>query len=304
MISRSTLIGALVVVELAILGLAARAVGLSGGTSPTAFVPPGPSWGGSTATASNTLYPTGPAPVVVVDLHDVSVSIETASIGGVRVTDGVRSWGLFSHHVVPVNVERTADGVRISVNDSGKGFFTRISRHLEVQVPPLAQVRVVSAGDVEASGLRTAFSVHDVNDVTVRDHRGDLDVSADRGDITLADVQANTISATTSNGNVTLTRVVTDQLTTHSDDGDITADEVRANGGAVSTADGDVKVSFAPGTDATVNLNTGDGSITVNGARQGDDDGSHAQVVHVGLGRGHLDISSGDGNITTQGATV
>ncbi|MGD1066146.1 MAG: hypothetical protein ABR975_04965, partial [Vulcanimicrobiaceae bacterium] len=106
----------MVVVELAIVGMAARALG--------AGVPAGPmvagtGWGGHSVSQTDQSLPTGPAPVVTIDVHDADVAIRAVPSLSVRVSEAVHRWGWGSRNTAPlVKLNRTPDGVRISAPDS------------------------------------------------------------------------------------------------------------------------------------------------------------------------------------------
>jgi hypothetical protein len=309
MISRSTLIGALVVVELAIVGMAARALG--------AGVPAGPmvggtGWGGHAVSQTDQSLPTGPAPVVTIDVHDADVAIQAAPSMSVRVSEAVHRWGWGGGTTSPsVKLSRTADGVRISAADADDGnvhfMMGGFNHDVTVFVPATAQVTVVSAGKVAATGMRAPFVAHvDDGDITLADQRSDVDVSTNDGDVELTDVEGGTVAATTNDGHLVLSRVSAETLRAHSDDGRVTATDLRAVDGTVTTNDGHVTIGFAAGSDTVVNLHTDDGGISINGTTARDDEvGNSSHTVRIGSGRGHFDVSSGSGDITiNQGATV
>ncbi|HEY6233938.1 MAG TPA: hypothetical protein VIW69_02390, partial [Candidatus Elarobacter sp.] len=135
MISRSTLIGALVVTELAIAGLATEAVaggqfGFAGGSF------------GARSEASDRLHRSfvaGPAPHIVIDVHDVDVVVQAGSGPGVRVDETLERGWLFPGAVVPpLTAQQSLDGVRISSpGESG----VHVQRHeVRITVPPTARV--------------------------------------------------------------------------------------------------------------------------------------------------------------------
>ncbi|HTW86252.1 MAG TPA: DUF4097 family beta strand repeat-containing protein [Candidatus Sulfotelmatobacter sp.] len=316
MISRSTLIGALVVVELAIVGLAARALGagFSDSSFPTAVAPAGP--GGAfghdwTPSARDQQLPAGPTPSVVIDVHDVDVTIDAEPGIEVRVADQTRKWGwVTGTPPAPVTLARSADGVRISTPDDDGGVhiaFGFWDRQLHVGVPPGARVRVESGGKVVASGLRAPFSAHVSDDsISVSDQQGDVDVHTDDGRIELTDVRGGTVAASTNDGRLIFDHVVADRLEGATSDGRIIASGLRVADGRLTTNDGHVKVGFADGSDATVTLHTDDGGIAINGTTARDDEtGNSSHIIQLGSGRGHFAVSSGSGDITvTQGASV
>ncbi len=324
MISRSTLIGALVVVELAIAGAAVRSLtgdfsprpARAGGFGPGHFGHHGfgPRVGAAAAPALDRSFTTGPAPHVVVDVKDVRVVIAAAPTPGVRVVEQIRREGWVSGEVRHVAVEQTADGLRVSSpGDAGLHVMMGSLVHLvTVTVPPAARVEVSADDRVEASGLRARFTAHNSDgSLHVRNHRGDLDVSTDDGLLELVDVQGANVSAHTADGRLILTRVVADRLTAGTDDGRIEATGVRLGEGAIATKDGRVRLAYTPDSDTTLTARTGDGRIdlpaglTESTPTSADDGGAvrHERVVRIGSGRGRFEISSGDGSITiTQGA--
>jgi hypothetical protein len=314
MISRPTLIGALVVVELAIMGGAFRAIGIGSG-------PPRPlsvhawSWHpGAVAEAAtpgglDRTFTTGPAPHVVLDVHDVRVRIDAVPGAAVRVVDSAQRHGWVTGRVMPAQAERTADGVRITV-PSGEGIVSLgwFERELRVTVPPGATVEVAATSRVDAAGLRSRLMVRSTDgSIHVRDHRGEVDVQTNDGRVELTDVQGTSVLAQTRDGSLTLTRVAADRLDARTDDGRISADAVRLVDGALTTRDGRVRVGYTPDSTATVNVRTADGRITLpdGGSTDGEDGDRHNRTVRLGSGQGRFEVSSGDGSISiTPGAQV
>jgi hypothetical protein len=325
MISRSTLIGALVVVELGIAGAAIHS--LTGDYSPRPAGAGGfghahfghhPDFG-ATATAATPVdrhFATGPAPHVVIDVKDVRVVIAAGPAPGVRVSEQIRREGWVSGQVRSVAVEQTADGLRVSSpGDSGLHVMMGSLVHLvTITVPAAARVEVTADDRVEVSGLRAPFTAHNSDgSLHVRDQRGDLDVSTDDGVLELVDVRAASISAHTADGRLLLTRVVAERLTAGTDDGRIDATGVHLGEGAITTKDGRVRIAYTPDSDATLTARTGDGRIDLpaglsESTPTATDDGDvvrHERVVRLGAGRGRFEVSSADGSITiTQGAQV
>jgi hypothetical protein len=315
MISRPTLIAALVVVELAILGLAANALGAGHigpsiaspsivlFTGPNGSGPPGPQ--STSSTPLDHTYVTGPAPHVSVDIHDVDVTVETGTLPTVSVVETVAEQGFVSGRPAPLHVMQTPEGLRItSTGDDGLHVMVgAVSHRLHLIVPPAAHVELATAGTIDVSGLREKLVAHTSDgSLRVHDHRGDLDVSTDDGRIELVDVQGNAIDATDHDGRIYLTRVGADRIDAHSDDGRIVGEGVRAVDGALTTLDGRILVSFTASSNATANVHTDDGDISVSGFPSMDE-GDKRRTVTLGAGHGHFEVSTGDGPITiTQGA--
>jgi hypothetical protein len=312
MISRSTLIGALVVAELGIVGLAAKAVAgdhMSLGHHSGGF---GAHRGFDFARAADApvrfdkTFATGAAPHVVVDVHDVDVVIEGAAQPAVRAVETLHVAGYVSGTIAPIAAQPSPDGVRITAGGEGAHVMIGdLTRLLRVTVPQGAQVEILSAGRIETAGLRAKLIAHTPSgDIHVRDHRGDLDVSSSSGKIDLVDVQGTDIAANTHDGRLYLTRVGADRIDAHSNYGRIYAVDVRAVDGALSTHSGRISASFTANSDATVAASTRDGNVTVSGLPS-TSSGSQARTVTLGTGRGHFEVSTDDGAVNiSQGANV
>jgi len=332
MISRSTLIGALVVTELVIVAAAGQAIG--GGGSNSAPLPPGTHshfgivfhnhrhHGASaapdvTSNLDKTFAAGSFTPHVVVDVADVPVNVRTAGVPAVHVVGSVHKSGYDNAQDGAITAVPTADGVRITAGDTSDVHGT-FERTLQLTVPPGALVEIASGGAVSASGLRAKLIAH-VSDGAIRvsDHHADLDVTTGSGDVELVDVQAGAIVAHTGDGRMKLTSVGADHIDVHSASGAVAASDVRAVDGTLTTADGAVGVTFAASSDANVRLRTADGSITGAGpaleitpapgpsvAPEFDSSGE-TRTVRLGTARGSFTVSTDSGSITiSQGAKV
>lgn len=316
MISRSTLIGALVVVELAIVGAAFRALGAGAPVHPRHAFGFGNGAGFGPASAATTkldrTFGTGPAPHVVVDIGDIAVSIEAVPGGSLRAVESLRRAGFVGGGVRPLVAEQTVDGVRISAPGNGAFHLMmgELARSLRITLPPEASVEVRSAARVEARGLRGRLVAHATDgSLHVADHQGDLELSTADGRIELTDVRAGSLRARTGDGRLTLRRVAAEHLEASTGDGRVDAADVRLTDGALTTGSGRIRLAFTPDSDATVTVHTGEGQIDVPSgiAATVRDSGEevHERVLRLGLGRGIVRISSGDGSISiTQGAQV
>ena len=314
MISRSTLVGALVVTELVILASAGQAIGGGGpayapGSMPGTHTHFGIVFNDRRAPAvTSTLdkvFAAGPTPHVVVDVSDVPITVETGNVPAVHVVGTVRKSGFRNAEDGAITAAQTADGVRVSADDTSdvRGTFDRT---LRLTVPPGALIVIAGGGSVHASGLRAKLVAHvSDGDVRVSNQRGDVDVVTGSGEVELVDVQADAVIAHTGDGGVKLTSVGADHVDAHSDSGDIAASDIRAVNGALTTADGSVGVMFAASSDANVNLHTADGSITGAGEGAETTDSMQTRSVRLGSARGSFTVSTGSGSITvSQGATV
>ena len=318
MISRSTLIGALVVTELVIVAAAGQAI-RGGGQAYASGSTPGThthfgivfdNYDGHrhdapavTSTVDRT-FAAGLTPHVIVDVRDVPITVQTGSVSAIHVVGTVRKSGFHNAEDGAIVAVQTASGVRVTASDTSDvhGSFERT---LQLTVPPGALVEIASGGAVGATGLRAKLIAH-VHDGAIRvsNHRGDVDVSTASGDVELVDVQADAIVARTDDGHVKLTSAGADHFDVHTASGEIRATDVRAVDGALTTADGAVAVTFAANSDANVNIHTKSGDITGAGGQNGPDP-AETRTMRLGSARGQFTVSTDSGSITiSQGASV
>jgi hypothetical protein len=317
MISRSTLVGALVVTELVIVAAAGRAMGGAGpayapGSMPGTHTHFGivfhdPVRRREAAAVTTTLdrtFAAGLTPHVVIDVSDVPVTVQAGSVPAVHVVGTVRKSGFRDAEAGAIAAVQTADGVRVTAGDTSDvhGSFERT---LRLTVPPGAVVEVASGGALAASGLRGKLMARVDGAVHVGNQRGDVDVMTSTGDVELVDVQADAIVAHSGDGHLKLTAVGADHVDAHTESGDIAASDLRAVDGRLATMEGTVGVMFAANSDANVNLHTDDGSITGAGAAADTTDDAQSRMVRLGSARGSFTVSTGSGSITvSQGANV
>lgn len=310
MISRSTFIGALVIVELAIVGLATEAIAGGGNAGPAGLLaPPQFGFGGVSNEAGSAgrlhrSFIAGPAPHVVIDVHDVDVVLHAGTGPAVRVDETLQRCWLFPGGDVPaLAAQQSFDGVRVS--SPGPNGTHVISHEVHITVPAMARVEFTSAGSLAVTGLRSKLLAHLPDGaIQIRDHRGDVDVSTGEGRITMVDVQGADIAANTRDGRIYLTRVGADRINGTSSSGRIVGVDVRAVDGTLTTRDGRVVLSFTGDSDATVSAHTGDGHVRVSGFPISEADDQRS-VVRLGSGRGHFEVSTLSGPITiTPGASV
>ena len=311
MISRSTVLGALVVAELVIVGIGAKAI--AGGSS-SGFGPPPPGAHGfglhdlasSATTPLDRTFVAGPAPRIVVDAHDVDVVVDGTGGPAVQVTETIRKAGYVTGDIPTISAQQTLEGVRVSATGTTDVIaIGRLTHEVRITAPSGARVEITSAGHVDAGGLRTKLIAHLAEGAfVIHDHRGDVDVSTGSGSIRMVDVQGSDIAASTRDGRVYLTRIGADRIHASSASGRIVGADVRAVDGVLTTRDGRIILSFADNSDATVDAHTGDGKIRVTGFDVTQGDGGHS-MVRLGSGRGRFEVSTDNGPITiTHGANV
>jgi hypothetical protein len=312
MISRSTLIGALVVAELGIVGIAGQAIAGGSGSS---GLPPPPriGFGGAFDTgpaAANRLHQSfvaGLSPRVVIDVRDVDVVVQGDAGSTVRVDEALQRSGFVTGQIPALTAQQSLDVVKVtSTGENGLHIVLGSFQHeLHITVPAMARVEFASAGRIDTAGLRTKLLAHIPDGaITIRDHRGDVDVSTGEGRITMTDVQGSDIAVNTRDGRIYLTRVGADRINGSSSSGRIVGVDVRAVDGTLTTRDGRVVLSFTGNSDTVVSAHTGDGRVRVSGLTITESDDQRS-VARIGSGRGHFEVSTLDGPITiTPGASV
>lgn len=305
MISRSTVIGGLIVVELAIAGTAVGVFATPVIAPPLFFGHPAAPVADGAVTLLNKSFIAGPAPHVVVDMPGIPVTVEAGTSPAVQVTETLVRRGWVVGTPSRLDAEQTPDGVRIHNLDVGElnTIFGFLDHSLHVTVPAGAHVELTTEDTITVRGLRAKLVAHTRDGrINVTDHQGDLDVASDSGRIYLTDVQGTAIDAVSHDGRIYLTRVGADRLAVHSDSGRIIGTGVRAVDGGLTTADGRIEVSITASSDATASVRSHDGRITVAGFPF-TNDGDERGTARFGAGRGHFAISTANGHVTiTQGA--
>jgi hypothetical protein len=278
--TRGTIIAALVVVELAIVGEAVVAVG--GGKSPNpaiAFAGPRVREDGP-----HRLFAAGAHPELTVAVGYADLTIRTGTAPTIDVS--VRSssdFGLFRSHAA---ILASADGDAVHITKPGDDMSSGDDRMVTVVVPPGTRVEVANAGNVTASGLRAEATFSSVGD----------------GSVTIEDFAGPTLRVASHDGPISLSGVAAEHLEVDGHD-KVEGSALRVRDGSIS-ADDRVVLGFAPGSDTLVSADARDGKIDAPGVPQAalsgnvvDDDAS-LLTVRLGAGSGHLDVKSDDGNIT------
>jgi hypothetical protein len=286
-ISRGSILAAIVIAELAIVGTAIVAV--RGDQIGPSFAPP--------AFAQFThgshlieggphqLFYIGPHPSLTVDIGYADLTIQSGKAGQIDVSVSPSpDFGIFRSKE-PISATKDRQTVRITT-PSQHGITTGDNRMVTVVVPEGTSVSVVHAGDIRASGLRAEASFS----------------SLGNGFIRIEDYDGPALHLTASRGSVTMHAVAAQHLEVSARDDRIEGTGLRVHDGSIEGGDR-VTLGFAPGTNTVVNADTDDGRITATGlnataaGKKGDDDDSSSQTVRVGAGNGSLDVHTSDGNI-------
>jgi hypothetical protein len=314
MLSRSTVVGALVVAELAIVGVAVRSLGFGTGPAhpqmPMTMAMPNmalPALSQASAAVSAAATPlgagertfaTGATPHVVIALDDdAPVTVRAVDSGTVRVMQTISTFGWPSRQPTPLTTVATPDGIRIAMAASESGMEISLGhyhRSIAVDVPPGAHVEITSSdGRVTTTGLRAPLRVNaDDGTITISDQHGDVDAKTSDGHIYLSDVDA-------------------DHLIAHSSSGSIIAKNVRLADGELTTDDGHVDVTATASSDSVVAIHTDDGSVRIGSGlssenhSSSDDDDRQSRTVTLGSAHGKFTIATSDGHVSlSQGAKV
>jgi hypothetical protein len=237
---------------------------------------------------SHKVFDTGKRPTLTIDIGYADLTIVARDGSQVDASASKASdFGLFRSKA-PFTALQDGDAIHITTpgrNTWGSGD----DRMVTVVVPPETAVTVLSAGDITATGLRADASIK----------------SAGSGSITIEDYKAPTLRVA-SRDSITLSQVVADRLDASSKDGHVEGTDVRVRDGNV-TSDEHVTLGFAPGSDALISAETNDGKVHVSGFPAGsaaaettssDDDDASTRTVRVGAGAGHFSVHANDGSIT------
>jgi hypothetical protein len=293
MISRSTLIAALVVVELAIIGemfVAFR------GDQPPAW----PMQGTEAEAASgpnlieggaHMIFDGGAHPALTVNIGYADLTVLTGSSSQIDVSVSKSTdFGPFRSKA-PITARKEGDTTLV-MTTPGEGWTMGDNRMVTVVVPPATHVTIVKAGDIDVTGLRGEASIKAVG----------------MGSISVEDYDGPALRVEASNGRISLNRIIAARIDVVSSDGRIEGTALQVRDGSIESSDGRVTLGFAPGTDTLVTAEVSDGKIRLSGLESAspaethkssddDDDDSTTQSVRIGAGTGRLDVRSSDGNI-------
>jgi len=330
-VSRASIVGVLIAVEVVIVGVALYVIGGAGGWS--AMHPHGSFFMGmhhySFEATPIAPLEAGSSPAIAVDDPDSRVEIGPSSDGLVHVKDltgvsGARFAGDSS--ISQLRVTRTSNGVSIE-RPSHQHFFVfgSIDERIEIDAPPGSSFDVSRCSGADVSGIDGAVTVRSQDGhVTLADLHGTVDARSDDGYVDANGIHADSLAVESSDGHLALHDVAVATLTARTSDGSIEAgglaiagahpsatihtDEGRvrvagtfAPGGTynVSSNDGSLELALPNSSDLTVAASTGDGHIVVDGASiaTGDDSDSVQHTIRLGDGSGSLQLSTSDGAI-------
>ena len=293
MIPRSTIIAALLVIEVAILGEALVAV-RAGQAAPS----PGRGVVAQAAAGSrlveggpHQIFDAAAHPALTVDIGDADLTILTSKAAQIDVSvSASNAFGVF-RATAPIAAREDGGTIRIAAGREHR-WSMGDDRMVTVVVPAETRVTVVEAGDIKANGLRAEASFNSVGS----------------GSVTVEDYDAPALHVAASNGRISLHEIVAARFDAASSNGRVEGTALQVHDGSVES-DGPVTLGFATGADTLVTAEAKNGRVSVTGLpaaasagtahRDGDDDeDSSSQTVRFGAGTGHLDVHASDGNIS------
>lgn len=216
--------------------------------------------------------------------------------------------------------------ITVDVNSHGGRYGGPGDAELTIQVPAWMDLELSgNEVDIATRGTRGSISASTVQGrVSIDGGDGSIEVTSVEGDIILANVKGR-VEVSATEGQITVTNASGDRLELESVDGDIvmtgiTTLNVSANtvDGQVSWAgtlaptgsyrfsshDGDLVLSIAGDPDATISVDTYDGSLDSDWPLTIKSGGNrNRKTFTLGTGRARVELSSFDGNISLRRAT-
>lgn len=214
-----------------------------------------------------------------------------------------------------------AGSITIEVNTSAGRYGGPGEAELTIQVPTWMELEISgNEVDISTRGTRGAVQASTIQGTIVIDGgEGTIEASSIEGDLRISNVkgrvQLNTVEGTvtlqgisgtaleveTVDGDIEMTGVTTPNISANTVDGDIAWSGTLLPTGSYrfSTHDGDLMLGIAGEPDATVTVETFDGSldsdwpVTIRGTGS-----QHKMTFTLGNGRARLELSSFDGRIS------
>ena len=233
---------------------------------------------------------------------------------------------------VRVSAPSSSDAFRIDVGSITVHVSTQAERHggpgdsqLTIQVPAWMELEMSgNEVDIEASGTRADVKANTVQghvtidggegtieatsvegDLTVSNVKGRVDLNTVEGEIDLRNISGTGLEVETVDGDIEMTDVSSGNISASSVDGNISWGGTLLPTGTYrfSTHDGDLRLGIVGEPDATVSVETFDGSlesdwpVTLRGTNQ------HKMTFTLGSGRARVELSSFDGTISLKRGT-
>ena len=210
--------------------------------------------------------------------------------------------------------------ITIQVNTSAGRYGGPGDAELTIQVPAWMELELSgNEVDISARGMRSAVQANTVDgtividgaegnveansvegDVTISNVKGRVQLNTVEGGVTLTNISGAAVEAETVDGDIEMTGVTAPNISANTVDGDIGWAGTLAPTGSYrfATHDGDLTLRINGEPDATVSVDTFDGSldsdwpVTLTGSQR------RRMSFTLGAGRARLELSSFDGRIS------
>ncbi|HWA40248.1 MAG TPA: DUF4097 family beta strand repeat-containing protein [Gemmatimonadales bacterium] len=210
--------------------------------------------------------------------------------------------------------------ITINVSTSAGRYGGPGDAELTIQVPAWMELELSgNEVDISTRGMRNSVKANTVDgtividgaegsvdassvegDVTISNVKGRVQLNTVEGAVTLTNISGTAVEAETVDGDIEMTGVTTPNISANTVDGDISWSGSLAPTGSYrfATHDGDLMLRISGEPDATVSVDTFDGSldsdwpVTLTGSQR------RRMTFTLGAGRARLELSSFDGRIS------
>lgn len=213
-----------------------------------------------------------------------------------------------------------AGSITIDISTQGGRYGGPGDAQLSIQVPVWMELELSGNGvDISTRGTRGPVQANTVQgSVTIDGGEGEVEVNSVEGDLTISNVkgrvQLNTVEGTvilrgitgtaleveTVDGDIEMTGVTTSNISANTVDGNISWSGTLSPTGTYrfSTHDGDLLLAIAGEPDATVTVETFDGSLSSDWPVTLHNTNRQKMTFTLGSGRARVELSSFDGTIS------
>lgn len=219
----------------------------------------------------------------------------------------------------------TVDGGSINVRVNSQGDGGPGESELTIQVPTWMELELSgNEVDITTRGVRAAISASTVQgsvnidggegtveansvegDVVIANVRGRVNVNTTEGTATISNISGTELDIETVDGDIEMTNITVPNIDANTVDGNIRWSGTLAAGGTYrfTTHDGDVNLAISGEPDATVSVETFDGSLESDWPVQLHGTNQRRMQFTLGSGRARLELSSFDGTISLKRGT-
>lgn len=216
--------------------------------------------------------------------------------------------------------------ITIQVNTSAGRYGGPGDAELTIQVPAWMELELSgNEVDISARGMRSAVQANTVDgsitidgaegnveansvegDVLISNVKGRVQLNTVEGRVVLSNISGTAVEAETVDGDIEMSGVTTPNISANTVDGDIDWSGTLAPTGSYrfATHDGDLMLRISGEPDASVSVDTFDGSLDSDWPVTLTNSASHRRMSFtLGAGRARLELSSFDGRISLKRGT-